>query len=312
METVHGVTVVVPVYQSSRTLEPLCDRIAAAVTDRPWEILLVDDGSDEQTWREVCRLSERANVLGMRLSRNAGQHAALLAGVRQARFDITVTLDGDLQNPPEEIPRLLEALHGQSVDLVYGWTPVAAHRWWRRKGSSLLRQSILRILGAKGTDRIGPFRAFRTRLREGFSGSVGPGVSLDALLSWTTTRADWVPVAHAAREDGQSGYTFRMLSKFALDVITGYSTAPLKMVTRLGVLSAFFGLGVLVYVVGGYLIRGTSVAGFPFVASLIALFSGAQMLSIGILGEYLGRTHVRVMGRPAYVIAETVGQEGSL
>ncbi len=309
LKTMHGVSVVVPVFQSLQTLEQLCGRIVDALPGRAVEIVLVDDGSELPTWQTVLRLAQRPHVVGLRLSRNSGQHAALLAGVRHARFDSIVTLDDDLQNPPEEMPRLLEALEEEGVDLVYGWCPAPAHRWWRRAGSSFLRRTIFWLVGAQSTDRTGSFRAFRTRLRDGFSGSVGPGVSLDALLSWTTTRLRWVEVAHEGRQDGRSGYTFRMLSRFAFDVVTGYSTAPLRLVTRLGVLSALFGLTVLTYVVGGYLVRGTSVTGFPFLASLIALFSGAQMLSIGILGEYLGRTHVRVMGRPAYVVAEIAGQE---
>jgi glycosyltransferase involved in cell wall biosynthesis len=303
-----GVSVVVPVFQSSRTLLPLCERVADSLRDRDHEIILVDDGSEPPTWRAVAKLAARPNVIGVRLSRNSGQHAALLAGVRQARFDVIVTLDDDLQNPPEEIPRLLDALDAEGVDLVYGWSSLSAHRWWRRAGSSLLRKVVLRLLGAGDTERIGPFRAFRTRLRDGFSDGLGPGVSLDALLSWTTTRSQWVEVAHVERQDGRSGYTVRMLSKFAFDVVTGFSTAPLKLVSRLGFAAAAFGFIVLVYVVGGYFIRGTSVAGFAFMASLIALFSGAQMLSIGILGEYLGRTHVRVMGQPTYVVAEIVGR----
>jgi len=304
----HGISVVVPVYESVTSLEPLCDRIAAALDGRSHEILLIDDGSGPRTWDTIGSLAERPSVRGYRLSRNSGQHAALLAGIRTARFDTIVTLDDDLQNPPEEIAVLLRALNERDdIDLVYGWTSTTSHRWWRRMGSAFLRRTVLRLLGATGTDRIGPFRAFRTRLRDGFSESVGPGVSIDALLAWSTTRSTWVEVAHHERGDGRSGYSLRTLRRFALDVITGYSTLPLRMVTRLGVLSALFGLGVLVYVLGSYLAAGTTVAGFPFLASLVALFSGAQMLSLGIIGEYLGRTHVRVMGRPAYVIAEVVG-----
>ena len=304
----RGVSVVVPVFESVTTLGPLCDRIAAALAERTHEILLVDDGSSPTTWGTVRGLAERPSVRGYRLSRNSGQHAALLAGIRMARFDTIVTLDDDLQNPPEEIGVLLRVLDdAPDVDLVYGWTSTTSHRWWRRASSAFLRRTVLRLLGAPGTDRIGPFRAFRTRLRDGFSGSVGPGVSIDALLAWTTTRSRWVEVSHHERSNGRSGYSLRTLSRFALDVITGYSTVPLRMVTRLGVLSALFGLGVLIYVIGTYLAVGTTVAGFPFLASIIALFSGAQMLSLGIIGEYLGRTHVRVMGRPAYVIAEVAG-----
>jgi glycosyltransferase involved in cell wall biosynthesis len=299
-----GVSVVVPVYQSNRTLRHLVDRIEASLDGQNWELILVDDGSDAPTWTIVADLAASEKITGIRLSRNSGQHAALLAGIRQARFDVIVTLDDDLQNPPEEIPRLLGLLQSEDVDLVYGWSPSPAQDWWRRAGSSVLRRVILRLLGVSGAERIGPFRAFRTRLRDGFSGNMGPGVSLDALLSWTTSRLRWIEVGHAERHDGRSGYSLRTLSRFAFDVITGFSTAPLKWVTRLGFAAALFGLSVLVYVVGGYFVRGTTVAGFAFMTSLIALFSGAQMLSIGILGEYLGRTHVRVMGQPTYVVAE--------
>lgn len=304
----RGVSVVVPVYESVTSLDPLCQRITRAVEEWPFEIILVDDGSSTPTWNTVRRLAERPGIRGIRLSRNSGQHAALLAGIRSARFDTVVTIDDDLQNPPEEIPRLLTALIDRtSIDLVYGWTSTPSHRWWRRVGSAVLRRTVLRLLRAEGTDRIGPFRAFRTRLRDGFSDSVGPGVSIDALLAWTTTRSTWVEVSHHERSDGRSGYSLRTLRRFALDVVTGYSTVPLRMVTRLGVVSAAFGLGVLIYVVSRYLTIGTTVAGFPFLASIVALFSGAQMLSLGIIGEYLGRTHVRVMGRPAYVVAESIG-----
>jgi glycosyltransferase involved in cell wall biosynthesis len=303
-----GVSVVVPVYRSVDSLTPLCDRLFEALGGRAFEVILVDDGSGRETWTAIRRLAERPMVRGIRLSRNSGQHAALLAGIRAARFDTVVTLDDDLQNPPEEVPRLLAVLaEHDDLDLVYGWAPSRSHRWWRRAGSALLRRAVLRLLGAQGTDRIGPFRAFRTRLRDGFSDSIGPGVSIDALLSWSTARSESIEVAHHERTDGRSGYSLRSLRRFALDVITGYSTVPLRIVTRLGVLSALFGFGVLVYVVGQYLTVGTTVAGFPFLASIIALFSGAQMLSLGIIGEYLGRTHVRVMGRPAYVVAESVG-----
>lgn len=308
----NGVSVVVPVYNSDATLPPLCDRIAGALGDRNWEIILVDDGSVGATWDTIRRLAGRDRIRGARLGRNAGQHAALLAGIRMARYDTVVTIDDDLQNPPEEVPRLLDVFRTRSdIDVVYGWSPTTVHRWWRRVGSAVLRRSVLKFLGATGTDRIGTFRAFRTNLREGFRESVGPGVSIDALLAWSTDRSTWVEVAHHQREDRHSGYSFRALWRFALDVITGYSTVPLRMVTRLGLLSALFGLGVLGYVVGRYLTGGTSVAGFPFLASLIALFSGAQMLSLGVIGEYLGRTHVRVMGRPTYVVAETVGTGGT-
>lgn len=304
-----GVSVCVPVFGSTRSLYELCDRVVSALSDRDVEIVLVDDGSTRQTWGAIEELAERSEIVGIRLGRNAGQHAALLAGIRAAKFDTIVTMDDDLQNPPEEIPSLLAILEQRSdIDVVYGYAARQAQRGWRRAGSQILRRILSRLLRIDGAAHLSPFRAFRTRLRDGFREEVGPGVSIDALLAWSTDAFASVEVEHTERHEGRSGYTFSSLRRFAVDVITGYSTAPLRFVTLLGLLSSVFGLVVLFFVLGRYLTSGVTVAGFPFLASLIALFSGAQMLSLGIIGEYLGRTHVRVMGRPTYVIAESIGR----
>jgi undecaprenyl-phosphate 4-deoxy-4-formamido-L-arabinose transferase len=217
-----------------------------------------------------------------------------------------VTIDDDLQNPPEEIPRLVERLELGDVDVVYGHTPTTSHSWFRRVASIGVRRTVARSTGLGSLLYAGPFRAFRTDLREGFAGAVGPGVSLDVLLSWSTQRFGHVEVRHDARADGESGYTLRKLIRFAFDTLTGYSTALLNVVTLLGIAAVALGLGILAWVFGQYFLTGTSVAGFPFLASSIALFSGAQMLSLGILGQYLGRIHLRVQGRPTYHIAERV------
>jgi glycosyltransferase involved in cell wall biosynthesis len=300
------VSVVVPVYRSTGSLQPLLERVRAALGDRANEVVFVDDGSPPATWEVLRELARRPEVTAVRLGRNAGQHAALLAGVRRARYATVVTLDDDLQNPPEMIPRLLDALETQGVDVVYGWSPDTEHAWWRRAGSATIRRTISTALGMPEAARMGAFRAFRTSLRDGFASDLGPGVSLDALLTWSTSRFGFVEVEHHARAEGRSGYKLRHLLRFAVDMLTGYSTLPLRAVTMLGLVSSFFGLGVLAYVLVRYAVEGTSVAGFPFLASLVAIFSGAQMLSLGIIGEYLGRMHLRLQRRPTYAVAEVV------
>lgn len=303
----RGVSVVVPVYRSIATLSSLVDRVAVACGDRPFEVILVDDGSPEETWAEVRNLAEsREHVVGMRLGRNAGQHNALLAGIRAARFEITVTIDDDLQNPPEEIPALLAGLRDE-VDVVYG-TPerVAQHRW-RRASSWLTRTILASAIGAENAARMSSFRAFRTVLRNGFDADVGPSVSLDALLSWSTSKFTSVPVRHDRRADGHSHYTFRRLLRFAVDTATGYSAVPLQVAMTLGLVTAVFGVGVLAWVVGRLLLTGVSVPGFPFLASIVAIFSGVQLLTLGVIGEYLARMHFRVMRKPTYVVVENVG-----
>jgi glycosyltransferase involved in cell wall biosynthesis len=304
-----GVSIVVPVYGGGAALEELLKRSSATIrpTRVPYEILLVDDASPSETSEVARRLAETVpGVTLLRFARNAGQHAALLAGVRAASYPVIVTLDDDLQNPPEEIPMLLERLAAGDVDVVYGFTPQTSHSWFRRFASSGIRRVVARAIGSDSILYVGPFRAFRTDLRDGFAGAVGPGVSMDVLLSWSTQRFGHVEVRHDVRADGASGYTLRKLVRFAFDTLTGYSTSLLNVVTALGLAAVALGLGILTWVLSRYLLDGTSVAGFPFLASSIALFSGAQMLSLGIIGQYLGRIHLRVQGRPSYHIAERV------
>jgi undecaprenyl-phosphate 4-deoxy-4-formamido-L-arabinose transferase len=298
-------SVVVPVYRSTSTLEVLVERLSRSLGGNSYEIILVDDGSPADTWVEITRLSQSdSTVRGMRLSRNCGQHSALLAGVRAAHGSIIITLDDDLQNPPEEIPKLLAALV-EEVDLVYGSPKRIAQNWWRRWSSLSIRRLMGSLLNADNVRNSSSFRVFRTKLRSGFSAELGPSVSLDALLSWATTRSTSVEVEHAPRTVGKSHFNFRRLLRFAIDTATGYSTAPLQTVLLFGFATAAFGFGVLIWVITRALIFGTSIPGFAFLASTIAIFSGVQLITLGVIGEYLARMHFRVMQKPTYVIAET-------
>jgi undecaprenyl-phosphate 4-deoxy-4-formamido-L-arabinose transferase len=151
------------------------------------------------------------------------------------------------------------------------------------------------------------FRAFRTRVREAFACYNSPFVCIDVLLSWGTNLFTAVPVQHDWRQVGSSNYTFGRLIKHAINMMTGFSTFPLQLASLIGFGFTLFGFGVLTYVVGRYLIEGGSVPGFPFLASIISIFSGAQLFALGIMGEYLGRIHFRSMDRPYSVIQNVVG-----
>lgn len=302
-----GVSVVVPVYHSTTTLPRLVGRLAAALGDRPHEVILVDDGSPRQTWDVVSELAASDDrVVGVRLTRNFGQHNALLAGVRRARFPVVVTMDDDLQHPPEEVPLLLEALT-DDLDVVYGYGAVVAQDFWRRASSVVTRRIIGSVLGGENVTHLTAFRAFRTELRDAFGADLGPAVSIDALLSWATDRFGHVEVEHHPRAEGESAYTFRRLARHALDVSTGYSAIPLQIATGLGIATAVFGFLVLLWVVGRTLVTEDVVAGFPFLASTIAIFAGAQLVTLGIMGEYLARMHFRIMRKPTYVVGAQVG-----
>lgn len=302
---VGSVSVVIPVYRSTESLHPLVIRLEEALVGREFEIILVDDGSPAATWGIAADLAmTHTSVRAIRLGRNFGQHNALIAGIHSARHAVIVTMDDDLQNPPEEVPRLLAAL-GPSVDVVYGVSSNVAQTAWRRFGSSLARRIISR-LGAVNVTQMSSFRVIRRDLRESFPEDLGPSVSLDAMLSWVTERFETIEVEHVDRQDGKSNYSASRLVRFALDVTTGYSAVPLQIALTLGLATAAFGVAVLAYVLIRFAVSGTSVAGFPFLASIIAIFSGVQLLTLGVIGEYLARMHFRIMRKPTYVIAEIV------
>jgi len=297
----RGISVVVPVYQSTDSLPELVQRTAASVSS-PYEVILVDDGSRPETWNVLRHMASDV-VRCIRLSRNYGQHAALLAGIRAAEYPTIVTMDDDLQHPPEEIPRLVAALTADT-DVVYGVETVVRQPLWRRTTSSISKRVVATLLGAGAVRQMTAFRAFRTRLRDGFNGNIGPGVSIDALLAWTTSRMTTVAVAHHRRKYGKSNYGFSGLVRYLLDVATGFSIVPLRLAIRLGITTIVFGLAIFVYVIVRVIAHGSSVPGFPFIAASLAVFSGVQLFILGLLGEYIGRMHFRVMNRPSYVIAE--------
>jgi len=235
--------------------------------------------------------------------RNYGQHNALLAGIRLARCPIIVTVDDDLQHPPQEIPKLLEKLD-EGFDVVYGAPETAQHGLWRNLASQITKMALSSVINVKIARKVSAFRAFRTSLRDAFADYRGAHPSIDVLLSWGTNRFSSVSVRHQSREKGRSNYTFAKLVTHAINMITGFSTLPLRVASILGFTFTIFGLFVLLFVLIRYLIWGSPVAGFPFLASTIAIFSGVQLFAIGTIGEYLARMYIRLMDRPSYVIRE--------
>lgn len=304
-----GISVVVPVYNSEASLTPLVDRLQEVLPRLAgeWEIILVNDGSRDRSWEVLRELAaSRQRVRGMNMMRNFGQHNALLAGVRAARYRVTVTMDDDLQHPPEEIPKLLAGLDA-GADVVYGTPGRLQHSLWRNFFSRFTKAAMARAMRIDSIVDINAFRAFRTELREAFRSYESPHLLLDVLLSWGTSRFAAVEVEHKPRVYGRSNYTPLKLFNQAMLMLTGFSTAPLRVASGIGFFFTVFGVGVLVYVVGRYLLTGGSVPGFPFLASVIAIFAGAQLFALGIIGEYLARIFNRSMQRPVYVVKEMVG-----
>ena len=305
-----SISIVIPVYNSEKSLPILIENLSSLIFSfaKEVEVLLINDCSKDSSWEIICSLAEKYRfVRGINLMRNFGQHNALLCGIRAAKNEIVITMDDDLQHPAEEIPKMIAKLE-EGYDVVYGFPKKEQHGFSRNFASRITKWLLRNSMGAETASRVSAFRIFRTCVRDAFASFQGPFVSVDVLLTWGTTRFAAIPVRHEPRTIGQSQYSFRKLVTHAFNMITGFSTLPLQMASIVGFVFTLFGMAVLFYVIGRYVVLGYSVPGFPFLASIIAIFSGAQLFALGIIGEYLARIHFRMMDRPSYAIRSFVGE----
>jgi glycosyltransferase involved in cell wall biosynthesis len=235
------VSVVIPVYNSAESLPILLERLNGlrAQIQCIEEVILVNDGSRDESWRVIQELHGLYPwVKGLNLMRNYGQHNALLSGIRAARGEVVVTIDDDLQNPPEEIPRLLAKLE-EGYDVVYGTPEKEQHGLWRDLASRITKVALQTAMGAETARNVSAFRAFRTNIREAFANFRGSYVSIDVLLTWGGQRFTALPVQHQSRTIGVSNYTVRKLVVHALNMITGFSVVPLQVASIVGLCSRF-------------------------------------------------------------------------
>lgn len=300
----NSLSVVIPVYRSATGLPLLIaelERVLPTLVET-YEIILVDDGSPDNSWEVIEGLTrEHEQLQGITLMRNYGQHNALLCGIRQAQHEIIVTMDDDLQHPPGEIHKLLDKLN-EGYDVVYGTPKHEQHGVLRDLASQITKLVLQSSMGVETARNVSAFRAFRAQVRDAFVNYNSSYVSIDVLLTWGTTRFAAVQVQHDERQYGTSNYTLTKLIRHALNMVTGFSVLPLQVASLLGFVLALFGLGVLIYVIGVALLFGLVVPGFAFLASIIAIFSGAQLFALGMIGEYLARIHFRTMDRPVYTV----------
>jgi undecaprenyl-phosphate 4-deoxy-4-formamido-L-arabinose transferase len=306
MPEVRNCSIVIPVFNAEPNLEVLIARLADELIHIcvDFEVILVNDGSQDNSWQVISNLADQYTwVRGINLMRNYGQHCALLCGLRAASYDIIITMDDDLQHPPDQIQKLVDKLD-EGYDVVYGYPLHEQHGLWRNLASQLTKLALQNTMGAQTARRVSAFRALRSVLRRSFSSYQSTYVNIDVLLTWGTERFAAVPVKHDKRLAGESHYTVRKLILHGINMITGFSVLPLQIASWTGFAFAIFGGLVLLYVLGRYLIQGGSVPGFPFLASTIAIFSGVQLFALGIIGEYLARMHFRLMDRPPYVVRE--------
>jgi undecaprenyl-phosphate 4-deoxy-4-formamido-L-arabinose transferase len=307
-----ALSVVIPVYRAAASLVELHQRVAGVLAEYPggFEIVFVEDFGGDESWDVIQGLARAdPRVRGMKLSRNYGQHNALLAGIRAARGTLILTMDDDLQHPPEELPKLFAKLD-EGYDVVYGPPETEQHGILRNWASQITKIALEKAMGAETARKISALRVFRAELRNAFADYRSPSVNVDVLLTWATTKFAFAPVRHDERKYGTSGYTVKQLLTHAINMMTGFSTLPLQFASILGFFFAFVGFVLLIYVVVRYFIDGSTVPGFPFLAAIIAIFSGAQLFALGIIGEYLARMHFRTMERPAYAVRASTDGEG--
>lgn len=306
-----SLSIIVPVYNGALSLPQLVSELSIVLPTLAdeYEVIFVEDDGKDNSWEVLRELVDQYPfVRAFKHMRNYGQHNALLYGVRQARYEFSATMDDDLQHPSGELHRLLEKLQ-EGYDVVYGTPEQERHGLLRDLASQVTKLALQSAMGVNVATKVSAFRMFRTQLRDAFGNYESPFVNLDVLLTWGTTRFAAITTPHAERKYGVSNYTLRKLIVHALNMMTGYSTLPLQIASLVGFGLTLFGVAILFYVIIRALIENQAPAGFPFLASTIAIFSGAQLFALGIIGEYLARMHVRIMGRPSSVVREKLEQK---
>ncbi len=270
-------------------------------TGRSFEIIFVNDGSRDNSWTALNNLRDRFpdSLTVIDLMKNFGQHNAIMCGLRESQGSIVITLDDDLQNPPEEIPKLLHKLEEEELDLVYGVYKAKQHAFLRNLGSELTQKFYRTVFGL--TNGVSAFRAIRRDLVNCISGYDLNFVYLDGLFAWNTDRIDQTEVMHDIRPEGRSGYSLRRLVTLAINLFANFSIVPLQLVSLFGFLAAALGFTAGFYYAYMRLLNDISVPGFASLMIAILAVGGIQMLSIGIIGEYLGRLHINANRKPQYV-----------
>jgi undecaprenyl-phosphate 4-deoxy-4-formamido-L-arabinose transferase len=300
-ETALAVSVVVTVYNERDTVGPLYERTVAALDGRSFEIVFVDDGSTDGSWDAIEALHDRdPRVHAVRFKRNFGQHPAMHAGLARARGSAIVTMDGDLQNEPEDIPRLLAALEG-GVDVASGRRAARHDSWGRTLPSRLINGMLRRFTGVAISDFGCAFNAYRADAIEPMLGSIGRQKFTKALVLSSGARVEEVDVGHAARQ-GASRYSPLRLTRLALHVLAGFWPQPIQWIgVGLGIVCSLLATGLGVYGVV-FWIGERNFPGPLFGGTGILFVLGIQGFLLALVGEYLCRIQRGVEGRPLYTI----------
>lgn len=310
------VSIVVPVFNEQENLPELIRLCIESCTEmtRPFELILVDDGSKDSSTDIIIEAAEQSNgrIVGVLLNRNYGQHAAVMAGFSETRGGIIVTLDADLQNPPEEIPKLIEAID-EGFDVV-GSIRVPRHdTLFRRTASHIVNKIARKATGVMMHDYGCMLRAYRRSVVDAMLQCHERSTFIPILANSFARQATEVEVSHAPRHDGDSKYGLWSLINLQFDLLTSTTTFPLRLLSVLGAMISMIGVGFGVFLLIMRIVYGSDWAaeGIFTLFAILFIFVGAQFVAMGLLGEYIGRIYHDVRARPRYLVHKIVGRHNN-
>jgi len=304
------VSILIPCYNSASFLQDVIDDLICELNSFKkklidvYEIILVVDGSPDKTFKVASNLSNRYKQIKVfELTKNFGQHAAIFAGISQCQFPLIVTMDDDGQHPAKQIGELIEALD-EETDLVYGVSDGSVQGYFRSYFSRVAKKFLYRFLDVDKANEISAFRIFRKSLLQGIDFQrINIGI-VDVLLHWSTSRIKSIPVIMTKRLEGHSNYTFKALLKFGIYLITGYSIKPLRIAAALGIASLVISLSLASILTFARILGKIDIPGYTSLVVLIMTFGSLQLLTLGIIGEYVGRIHERINSKPSFLFRD--------
>jgi glycosyltransferase involved in cell wall biosynthesis len=305
------VSVVSPVYGCAGCIERLCERVFAALAQAGCdaELVLVCDASPDDSWDRIVEVAALdARVRGLRFSRNFGQHAAISAGLLETRGDWIVVMDCDLQDPPEYVPALL-ARAREGFDAVFAERKQRRDNWFKRTASRAFYATLGHLTGERYNPETANFGVYSRALVDAILSLPETARFFPLLVRWVGFRHTSVPVQHAERDSGRSGYSLRKALQLALDAIMSFSDRPLRLVVRVGLLFSLVSFLFVAYSIVRYLSGDIAVAGFTSIIASVWLVGGTTIACLGVVGLYVGRIFGETKRRPHFIVAERVNAQ---
>lgn len=300
-------SIVCPVFNEKECLEELTNRIAAVFHNKNYEIILVDDGSEDGSWAEIQRLrATNLNIKGLRFSRNFGHHIALSAGLDWASGDWIIVMDSDLQDLPESIPSLLSKAE-EGFDVVVAKRTAKQHGLIKKTCSYFFSKFLTWASGIEFDSSVGVFRVFNQKVAHAIRGMKEESCFFTAMADWVGFKRSTVEVQHGPRFSGETKYSFYKQFSLAMRAILSFSEKPLQIIALGGAFISVVGLLYAVVIVCRAMLGSISVVGYASLMSTLLVVSGLTIATIGVVGLYVGRIFTQVKSRPLYILTSAEG-----